>query len=470
MTPKNTCLSKLLLIKLLPVLFIVACGGGDASPPSQPSPPAIATGQLNTGFGNSNGFTSITGSLPKGNRANAVLVDKQDRILVAGQHSDQGTDFAAIWRFTADGTLDTNFAGGTGYAANKLDDSSYATSMAIDNNGQIVVAGYSNAFSLGLDMVIWRYTVDGELDPGFGSGKGYVSFDNAVGVAEGIPVNDAGLSVVIDTEGRLLVAGYSQPSTQFTELAVWRLMPDGSLDKTFGNNGVFIYSVFNQGNIAMKLALTADNKVIVGGINRDRLSYYGLIILKLDSAGQLDTTFNDNGILIHHNVNIMVLNDPGNFDLKIDSQERILIAANTKKYSLTEYHFTLWRYTSTGIPDISFGDSTGMLQIENPPVMSTGQVIAIEIDGQNNILVTVEQYSTQFYNANLSIWRFIENGVLDSRFGINGVVSHNTNPQSSIINQDRGAAMCLTTDGKILIAGYSSVFSQPTSLTLWQFK
>jgi hypothetical protein len=75
----------------------------------------------------------------------------------------------------------------------------------------------------------------GDLDPAFnGTGMQHVDVGNLLGGSEGVPA-----SIALQQDGKILLAGLAAPSTQ---PFVARLNPDGSLDQTFGNNGIAMIS------------------------------------------------------------------------------------------------------------------------------------------------------------------------------------------------------------------------------------
>ncbi len=155
-----------------------------------------------------------------------------------------------IWRYKSDGTLDTSFGNGTGYVVHSNaaggggNDAGYA--ITLDSSGRIIVVGMSDrdpSASANHDMVIWRYNPDGTLDTSF-NGVGYVVHNGAAG-GNGI---DAGGGVVLDSAGRILVAGSSTNSGGNRDMAIWRYNPDGTLDTSFNNVGYVVHDNAAGGN------------------------------------------------------------------------------------------------------------------------------------------------------------------------------------------------------------------------------
>jgi uncharacterized delta-60 repeat protein len=135
--------------------------------------------------------------------ANGIALQSDGRILVAGiaglggnpEHSD-----FALARYNSDGSLDTTFSvdGMLTTDFGSSDDS--AQDLDIQSDGKIIAVGYTKSESLE-DFALARYEIDGTLDALFG-GDGKVTTDFNFG-------DDEGKSVALQTDGRIVVGGYS---------------------------------------------------------------------------------------------------------------------------------------------------------------------------------------------------------------------------------------------------------------------
>src|SRR5262249_21251021 len=121
--------------------------------------------------------------------------------------------------------------------------------------------GHGNVAST-YDFALARYNQDGTLDQTFGTaGKQTTDF---LGYADGAT------GVAIQPDGKIVVAGSAErDSTPATaDLALARYNPDGTLDQTFGTNGLRITNL--QGNnddndLARAVAIQADGRIVVAG-------------------------------------------------------------------------------------------------------------------------------------------------------------------------------------------------------------
>ena len=203
----------------------------------------LTDGQLDEGFGTEG---IVTGILP--GRANDVIVDSEDRIVVVGQadvDDPLGDDFSDFFvaRLLPDGQPDVSF----GLAGQVITDLGGVTNEGQNvviqpADGKIVVSGSTRAPGT-LGFVddhytdVARYTSEGQLDSTFGAG-GTLTLAGLVGK-----------DLAIQDDGRLLLVGTADttppaaPAGSVTELAVLRLEPGGTPDTTFGTEGTATVSV-----------------------------------------------------------------------------------------------------------------------------------------------------------------------------------------------------------------------------------
>jgi uncharacterized delta-60 repeat protein len=207
-----------------------------------------ADGTLDTAtFGAGTG-KSVVGFDLGGTNADNVgsLVLKPDgRIVVAGYATtpSNGTDFA-ILQLNTDGSRDTSF-NLTGRAtigfdlAASTNKNDVVTSIALDAQGRIVVAGSADAGTAGgTDFAVARLLASGQPDPDFSAdGRAVVAFD--LGGASGSN-DDGAYAVTILHDGRIALGGVTDSSTTTDlnqDIAIVRLLPDGSPDASFGFGG-----------------------------------------------------------------------------------------------------------------------------------------------------------------------------------------------------------------------------------------
>jgi len=169
--------------------------------------------------------------------ATALAVQSDGKLVVVG-YSNTGTllnpvNVFALVRYKKDGSMDPTFGTG-GIVTTAIDIfNDKALALAIQSDGKVIVAGYSNYGTPGAPLygfALVRYKKDGSPDPTFGTG-------GIVTTAIGAHYDDAALALVIQPDGKLVAAGHSHNGSQY-EYALARYNADGSLDPTFGGTGV----------------------------------------------------------------------------------------------------------------------------------------------------------------------------------------------------------------------------------------
>jgi uncharacterized delta-60 repeat protein len=151
-------------------------------------------GSLDPSFGK--GGKVITDLGTKGDRANAVTLDRRGRIVVTGVRGGSDNDFVTL-RYRSDGKLDSSF-GTAGVATTDLGSPvEQATDVKIDANGRIVVSGTTGKDNDAVFGVV-RYKPNGFHDPSF-SDDGVVTTNIGIGPdhANGLVLLKSQLPIVV---------------------------------------------------------------------------------------------------------------------------------------------------------------------------------------------------------------------------------------------------------------------------------
>jgi uncharacterized delta-60 repeat protein len=219
---------------------------------------------LDPAYGSGTGAS--IGDLGGSDFGNAVVLQPDGKIVVAGNRSRAtpggGTqnDLAVVRFNYPQGTADTSFGGGSGVGIGDLGASAHAAAVALQpnaSNGKILVAGSRGATGDG-DFMIARFrNPSGTLDPAFASG-GRTTID--FGGNE-----DEANAMVVQPDGKIVVAGTTGNFKGKHKFALARLQPDGVLDTTFGTDGKVTLDLGGKFDDATGVALQADGKIVVAG-------------------------------------------------------------------------------------------------------------------------------------------------------------------------------------------------------------
>lgn len=425
------------------------------------------TGTLDTSFGGS-GFVTHN-SAAGGNstdRGYSVALDGSGNIYVTGRSSNiNGDSDMAIWKYKSDGTLDTSF-GGDGivtYGNSAMEYSSdVGNSIVLDVSGNIYVAGYSTSVDGYLDMAIWKYKVDGTLDLSFG-GSGIVTHNNAAG-GNGV---DVAKSIALDISGNIYVTGQSGTVNYSSDMAIWKYKSDGTLDTSFNGTGVVTHNSAaggNSGDLGNAIVLDISGDIYVTGESRS-VSNYDMTIWKYKSDGTLDTSFNGDGIVTHNSAAGGDSSDEG-LSIVLDSIGNIYVVGESRSVK-SVYDAIIWKYKSDGSLDTSF-DADGIVVNSNAAGADRWDVgRAIVLDNSGNIYLAGYSRSLD-YSDDMVVWKHKRDGTLDTSFGTDGIVTHNSAAGGN--HYDEAHAVALDSSGNLYVAGESYSLDNASDMTIWKYK
>ncbi|MGI9270748.1 MAG: hypothetical protein ACR2QT_03165 [Woeseiaceae bacterium] len=178
------------------------------------------------------------------------------KILLAGQVQEFGQYFLGVVQLTPAGALDVSFGDMGGYFISPIRGlfEERFSPLDVQCDGSIVITGAEYPVS-DKDFSVRRYRPNGLADTGFGA-EGVVYVD--------LGENDQGNEVRVQSDGKILVSGYTQDENQVTDFVLIRLQADGDLDTAFANAGIGVYDNGESNAISYSMALT-DGHVYMAG-------------------------------------------------------------------------------------------------------------------------------------------------------------------------------------------------------------
>ncbi len=336
-------------------------------------------GILDNTFGN-NGFVSTDlGGIS--DECYSIAIQSNGKIVAAGTATiNNDTSYFALVRYNYNGSLDSTF-NNNGIAFTDFGRKSYGTSVAIQPNDKIIVAGYSDINgNYDYDYAIARYNTDGTLDLTFdGDGKTSTDFE----------IYDFGYSLSIQPDGKIIVAGTSMNNSDTSYFALVRYNYNGSIDSTFGSSGKVINDC---GGIAgaSSVILQPDEKIIAAGFSKTVGGIPDFSLVRYNTDGSLDNNFNGNGIVITD-----FGGDDQIYSLALQSNGKIVAAGYTifNDISGQNVDFAIARYNSDGNLDYTFGNNGKVTTSFG--CWDYGGHVAIQSDGK----IVVAGHSQDIYGA-----------------------------------------------------------------------
>jgi uncharacterized delta-60 repeat protein len=424
-----------------------------------------ADGDLDVTFGD--GGIAFTGIVDGGGAVSACgpVVQTDGKILLCSTREDNGSSGSDMFvaRFTAEGELDPTFSfdgkvtidfdGGSGGDA--------AKGLALQADGRIVVVGSTSPDIAAdhTDFAIARLTATGDLDPAFGggSGKRTVAFDLDAGEGD-----DSATDVVIQADGKILVAGTADQATG-SDFALVRLLQDGTTDAAFNLTGK-VTVVFDLAasttdvDMLARVKLDDDGRILLGGSADNGPGGFDFALARLLPNGQLDNNFDADGRttlafdLGGTNVDQLI-------GMTVQRDGRIVaIGAAVLPGGSNNNDFAVVRWLPDGTPDPGFGIG--------------GKTIVpfdLAADGADLGLAVVEEANGRLLLAGGATWNLPNNslaaalarlrpdGTLDLSFGVSGKRSF----QLGLAPVDSQAFMNFAWQGSSIVIGGIAIVDDP---------
>lgn len=253
-----------------------------------------APGDLDPTFGGGAIVTDIGtafGAAYTDDIVNALVLQPDGTFVAAGSTSLNGgpRDFALV---TYDRFHEVAFANTTNasiFTTPVSDDE--AKALVVQPDGKPVAAGYATTrpISDSRDFALVRYNSDGiTLDTTFG-GDGIVTTDIGFGG------DDEANALVLQPDGKLVAAGFTSTNPNSSlprNFALVRYLPDGSLDPTFGGDGIVTTYLFSTDSVATALVLQPDGMLVAAGtIVGGMCTFFCMALVRYLPDGSLDEFF-----------------------------------------------------------------------------------------------------------------------------------------------------------------------------------
>jgi uncharacterized delta-60 repeat protein len=279
-------------------------------------PAGIDDNTFNIGTGFNNAFFTRA--------INQITLQSDGKILVGGNFTSySGVTRNAIIRLNTGGTIDNTFTIGGGL-------NQVPNSIVVQPDNKILVGGGFSTYSGVTSNYIVRLNTGGTIDNTFNIGSGFDAFVQ---------------SIILQPDNKILVGGGFSTYSGVTSNNIIRLNTGGTIDNTFniisGFSGGFFSSVYT-------MRLQPDNKILVGGFFT---AYSGVTcgsIIRLNTGGTIDNTFTigsgfDGGFVL---------------SIVVQPDNKILVGGNFSSYSGVT-HNNIIRLNSDGTVDNTFNTGTG---------------------------------------------------------------------------------------------------------------
>jgi uncharacterized delta-60 repeat protein len=391
--------------------------------------PATAVGQsgtLDITFGTGGIVTTSVVSGTDG--ANEVVMQSDGKMVVVGYSWGN----YALLRYNSNGTLDNTFGTAGSVTTNVGGSNQGAKSVALQNDGKIVVAGTTGGWP-DHDFAVARYNINGTLDNSFGTG-GIVSTPVGTGT-------DICHSVIIQSDGKIVIGGYYRNGSggSDNDFALIRYNTNGTLDNTFGTGGLVTTAIGSLNDRIRSMAIQTDGRIVVAGFSNMGTEGYEFSLARYNTDGTLDNTFGAGGWVT---TDIIPNSNDYAESIMLQSDGKIIAAG----YSYAGGFVSLVRYNVNGSLDNTFG-TNGMVSSVFGAAYENDYAAVLQSDDK---IVMTGYCNPNNTNSDFGMIRYNNNGTLDNSFGTGGIVNTPIG-----IGDDIAEAVAIQSDGKIVLAGTS---------------
>jgi uncharacterized delta-60 repeat protein len=390
-------------------------------------------------------------------RAYAVAVQPDGKIVSVGYVPVKTTYAIEVSRLNPDGSFDTTF-NGTGAVTLSVGTQSFGQSVALQPDGKILVGGRASVKGGGQEDVVARLNANGSLDAAFGNtgrqgvGGGVWTGNVTSGwqvVEKLATLTDASNHVTgVMAEGIGYVSGHES-------FAAIKLTAAGQLDASFGTGGMAVVNAGGVNDNPLGMAVTPTGGVVmVGAAGQSGAA------VALTPSGQLDTTFNGTGIRVDSfqgasgftYFDAVAIQQAASGGYGIVVAGKVFLAGGDRSSGLVD------RYTSAGQLDSTLG--TGGLMVTS----AAGQFNDVGLEADGSIVVAGYAWYTNpdgSLSQQLAVGHLSADGSPDTTFGAGGTGISVLPP----LTADTVFALAIDPDGRIVVASQGNNLAEIARFT-----
>jgi uncharacterized delta-60 repeat protein len=354
--------------------------------------------------------------------ANAVAVQPDRKIVVAGS-SYNGSDFDfAVVRLTPQGDLDSTFNGDGKAFFDFVVGDDFAGDVVIQPDGKIVAVGVAEIAGGKKVMAVVRFDTNGSLDD-------YATVEYG---------GDAyGHGVALQPDGKVVIAGKAYYPDTGADFAVVRLNTELTLDASVNGDWIDHRDFGDQGyDCAYEVALRSDGSIVIAGTAAfNGKSVFGIMV------------YTSSGPALSIGVSDFADHAYG-YGLALQPDGKAVVSGRSSSFggSIAVARFS----TLSNLDDTFSGDGMTIFRPMSKE-LSGGLDVVVQHDGK----IVVAGYVEVSGVGQLALARFLTNGSEDlvpfSTPPFYGYTAVGFFPGYEAV----GNAVCLQPDGKILVAGHS---------------
>lgn len=298
-------------------------------------------GSIDSNFGiNGKVVTPIGGK----SYISSIAIQQDDKIVAGGSSSNQISYFT-IAHYNLNGNIDSSF-GNNGIVQSQMSGQfAEIKKLLLKSNGRILAGGKVNLMTFEDIPALVQYHANGTIDSSFATnGK----LENYIGMVQYVS------DMAFTADEKIIATGEAKTGNSLpddSDFAIFRILPNGSLDNSFGNSGIVYTDFANSSDAPYSLRLRQDSSIIVAGYSYSwNPSITKFAAARYDMAGTIINSFGNNGkITTVINGNTAIARA-----VALTSDDNLIVSGNTFN---TNEDFALVKYLQDGSIDNNFGSS-----------------------------------------------------------------------------------------------------------------
>lgn len=344
--------------------------------------------------------------------------------------------YGVLVRLLSDGKEDPDFNAGSFWI--KARASSILTSLALQEDGKIILGAYEYASTSDRALVMRFHSGDGSKATSPCLQKNAAPLDPAFGACSGIAIlaspiagSVASLGTGFDQYRNIYVVGHLFLSSEHISYYCVRLTPAGNVDESFNRGGYLIgdflpkindrdYSHFTD------IAELRDGKLLLSGSYSNSRGRTAKGLVRLHPDGRIDTSYGTNGTELIE-LNTRSKSEHANRDIPSAAPSALskgkstvlpdgkILLLETLDSDKQEICSVIVRLMPDGEPDRSFGDGKGWQTIAHPDFPDT-QITDVLIDPQGNYVLGGNCSENEKYRTHALFIKLFPSGALDTSF------------------------------------------------------
>jgi uncharacterized delta-60 repeat protein len=404
-------------------------------------------GGLDPSFDPDGKVTTTFGDTESGS---GVAIQADGKVVVVGTSGN----FFAVARYNPDGSLDDTFGAGGKVTIDMAGANEKATCVAIQDDGKIVVGGFSTIGGDD-DFLVARLKTDGSPDTDF-STDGEREFNFAGGGTNNDQAFGITTQIIAGARKIVVVGSTDQGGGTGIDFGVLRLNDNGTLDISFSKTA-------GGTDIARAVAIDSANRIVVSGFS-DGLGTNDFAVMRFPTAGgpALDPGFNGGAVQrVNFGANDQIRG------MAIQPDDKIVVGGFSDAGAAD---FAVARLNADGTVDTATFNPTGAGAIGSAPgrftfnfgalgIVEHANGVALQTDGKIVMAGFTALNGVVGNPNNFAIARVTADGKLDTSFDTDGLAT------VDFAGDDQGAGVAIDVNGRIVVAGSTSTGILPDFAT-----